>query len=54
MVDFTKLADDMRQVADALQRIAAHYNTEYHAAPEHQRWSATGLRIEADELERGR
>lgn len=53
MIDMTKLAADMRQVADALERISAHYNTNYHAAPECQRWSAKGLRYEADELERG-
>lgn len=52
MSDLTKLALSMRLTADMLEAISSHYNTIYHAKPEHQRWSATGLRIEADELEK--
>lgn len=50
--DLTKLALSMRITADMLEAISANYNTIYHAPPEHQRWSAAGLRDEADELER--
>jgi hypothetical protein len=49
----TKLAADMRQVADALERIAVHYNTNYHAPSTYQKWSAQMLRDEANVLERG-
>lgn len=50
--DLTKLALSMRLTADMLEEISARYDTIYHAKPEHQRWSAAGLRIEADELEK--
>jgi hypothetical protein len=50
--DLTKLALSMRLTADMLEAISSQYNTIYHAPAEQQKWSAAGLRDEADKLER--
>lgn len=52
MSDLTKLALSMRLTADMLEAISGEYNTIYHAPPADQKWSAAGLRDEADRLDK--